>query len=95
VELRLPFATYKIAKFAVSLPIELKLERSQNTLRKLVLRNAAKNLGIPENIVEKHKKAIQYTTGVSRVLEKICKKKKITLKEYLQMAFQNATKRMA
>ena len=95
IELRLPFATYKIAKFAISLPIKLKLERSQNTLRKLVLRNAAKNLGIPENIAEKPKKAIQYTTGINRALEKICRKKKIAIKEYLQMAFQNAAKRMA
>jgi asparagine synthase (glutamine-hydrolysing) len=95
IELRLPFATYKIAKFAISLPIELKFERSQNTLRKLVLRNTAKNLGIPENIVEKPKKAIQYTTGINKALEKICRKKKIAVKEYLQVVFQNTAKRMA
>jgi len=36
VELRLPFASYQIAKFALNLPIELKIERSADTLRKLV-----------------------------------------------------------
>ncbi|NWG10135.1 asparagine synthetase B [Candidatus Bathyarchaeota archaeon] len=84
VELRLPFATYSIAKFATELPIELTMERKENGLRKLVLRQVAKNLGLPRFIVEKPKKAIQYTTGVNEVLRRLATEKGLTVKEYLQ-----------
>ena len=38
VELRLPFASFELAEFALSLPIECKIEQKPDTLRKLVLR---------------------------------------------------------
>ena len=88
VELRLPFVTYKIAEFGADLPIELKIEPKQNTLRKLVLRKAAENLGLPQTIVEKPKKAIQYATGTSHALKKIARKQKTTVKDYLNLIFQ-------
>jgi asparagine synthase (glutamine-hydrolysing) len=93
VEPRLPFATYQMAKFAIDLPIELKIEHRDNTLRKLVLRQTAKNIGLPQSIIEKPKRAIQYTTGVSASLRKLAKKKRIPLKEYLHETFREALKR--
>jgi len=81
VELRLPFASYQIAKFAVTLPIELKIERSADTLRKLVLRKVAMNMVLPSSIVEKPKKAVQYTTGINGALKKLAKKQKTTVTE--------------
>jgi asparagine synthase (glutamine-hydrolysing) len=93
VELRLPFATYQIAKLATALPIELKIE-PENTLRKLVLRQVAKNLGLPQLIVEKPKKAIQYTTGINRTLKKLAKRKGLSMNEYLQKMFQTVLKKM-
>jgi len=92
IELRLPFATYDIAKFATALPLELKIERSKDTLRKLVLRRAAQNMGLPRSVVDKPKKAIQYTTGVATVLRRLAKKRGFSLKEYLQKMFQEAFK---
>ncbi|NWF87058.1 asparagine synthetase B [Candidatus Bathyarchaeota archaeon] len=88
VELRLPFATFQIAKFAMELPIELKMERKENGLRKLVLRQVARNLSLPQFIVEKPKKAIQYATGVNKVLKKLATQKGLSVKEYLQKTFQ-------
>ncbi len=40
VELRVPFGSYDLAEFALSLPVELKIENKADTLRKLVLRKA-------------------------------------------------------
>ena len=89
VELRLPFASYKIAKFAVSLPVELKIENSPSSLRKLVLRKVALDLGLPESIVEKPKKAVQYATGINSALKKLAKKQKLTVTEYVTKLFLN------
>jgi asparagine synthase (glutamine-hydrolysing) len=82
-----------MAKFAIDLPIELKIEHRDNTLRKLVLRQTAKNIGLPQSIIEKPKRAIQYTTGVSASLRKLATKKRIPLKEYLHETFREALKR--
>ncbi|HYB67970.1 MAG TPA: asparagine synthetase B [Candidatus Acidoferrales bacterium] len=94
VEMRLPFATYDVARFAVNLPIELKIQPTEATLRKLVLRNLASNLGLPLLIVERPKKAVQYSTGVSQSLKKAARRKHQTLKQYVQEKFQAALKNM-
>ncbi len=87
VELRLPFASYQIAKFALNLPIELKIERSADTLRKLVLRKLAMDMGLPSSIVEKRKKAVQYATGINGALKKLAKKQKTTVTGYVNKLF--------
>lgn len=87
IELRLPYCSYQIAKFALSLPIELKIERHSDTLRKLVLRKVAEKMGLPASVTEKPKKALQYSTGVNNALKKIAKKQKTTVAEYLKQLF--------
>jgi len=93
IEMRLPFAAYEIADFALKLPVELKIQPSTDTLRKLVLRKVAHNLGLSKAIVERPKKAVQYATGVSSALRKLAKRKHLTLEEYTRNAFQNTPKR--
>ncbi len=88
VELRLPFASYQIAEFALGLPTELKFEKKADSLRKLVLRKAAENLGLSEAITAKPKKAVQYGTGISSALKKLAKKRKTTLTDYVSGFFQ-------
>jgi asparagine synthase (glutamine-hydrolysing) len=88
VELRLPFVTYKIARFAMEIPIELEMEKTSNTLRKLVLRHVTQDMGLPKSIVNKPKKAIQYTTGVNKALERIAKQKGVPVNEYVQGIFK-------
>jgi asparagine synthase (glutamine-hydrolysing) len=94
VELRLPFATYQIAKFATELPVELKMEMKDNGLRKLVLRRVAENLGLPHFIAKKPKRAIQYATGVNKILKRLATMKGMPMKEYIQETFQTALKKM-
>jgi asparagine synthase (glutamine-hydrolysing) len=91
VELRVPFGAYQIAEYAMSLPVELKIEKHADTLRKLVLRKAAENMGLPKSITEKPKKAVQYSTGINKALKKIAKKQKATLAEYVKKLFLNQT----
>jgi asparagine synthase (glutamine-hydrolysing) len=87
VELRLPFASYQIAKFALNLPVELKIERKVDSLRKLVLRKVAADVGLPSSMVEKPKKAVQYATGISDALKKLAKKQGRTVKDYVNTLF--------
>ena len=87
VELRLPFASFQIAEFAMSLPTELKIEKKADSLRKLVLRKTAKNMGLSMDIAEKPKKAVQYSTGINNALKKLAKKHNLTLAEYANQLF--------
>jgi len=87
VELRLPFTSYLIAEFAVALPVELKIEKHTDTLRKLVLRKVAENMGLPASVTEKPKKAVQYSTGINNALKKIAKKQRTTVAEYVNKLF--------
>ncbi len=87
VELRLPFAAYPIAEFAVALPVELKIEGDAGSLRKLVLRRAAVDMGLPSSIVSKPKRAVQYATGVNVALKRLAKKQEITVGEYVRRLF--------
>jgi asparagine synthase (glutamine-hydrolysing) len=87
VELRLPFASYQLAEFALSLPTELKIERDPGALRKLVLRKAAEKMGLPASITKKPKKAVQYSTGINHALKKLAKKQGTTVADYVNRFF--------
>lgn len=93
-ELCSPFAVFEVARFAFELPIELKIERADSTLRKLVLRQMARNMGLPSTVAEKPKKAIQYATGVDHVLKKLARREGLTTKEYLRKAFTTVLRMM-
>ncbi len=92
VELRLPFAAWQIVKFAADLPVQLKIQPFDDTLRKLVLRQAALNLRLPESMANRPKKAVQYATGVNTVLKKLANKNGLTVKKYVQKIFRIAMK---
>ena len=87
VELRLPFASYQLVEFALGLPLELKIEAKANSLRKLVLRRAAENAGLPSFMARKPKKAVQYSTGINSVLKKIAKKRELSVKAFVDCLF--------
>ena len=64
-EPRFPFAEKELAMFGESLPVPYKI---RNGVRKAVLRESARILGLPEEIVERPKKAAQYSSGVMKLL---------------------------
>ncbi|MEM2995355.1 MAG: asparagine synthetase B [Candidatus Bathyarchaeia archaeon] len=91
VELRLPFATYEIDKFAVELPVTLKIGLDGEQ-RKVVLRKLGEKVGLPQFIVERQKKAVQYATGISHVIGKLAKKENLSQKAYVQKIFETVFK---
>lgn len=90
VDLRLPFIDNEIVQFALGLPVDLKIKSKEDPLRKRVLRQVARNLELPQFIIDKAKKAIQYTTGVDKTLRKLANKESLTLQEYVRRIFQKA-----
>jgi len=88
VEMRLPFMDQGVVHFSLGLPLNLKIESAEDRLRKRVLRQVALNLGIPTSIANKTKKAVQYTTGVNKAIQRLAKKECLTLREYVEKIFR-------
>jgi asparagine synthase (glutamine-hydrolysing) len=86
-ELRLPFADLRVTDFGLSLPVGLKLAPDPHSPRKLVLRALAMKLGIPEDVANRRKKAVQYSTGVDRALRRLARMRGKTLRGYLEERF--------
>jgi|GEM_PF-146209 len=91
VDLRCPFVSYALAEFALGLPLECKIEAKPDTLRKLVLRQVALNLGVPSVIAGKPKKAVQYSTGINNALKRIAKTNGKTVNAYVAELFEHTT----
>ncbi len=87
VDLRVPFGSFDLAEFAINLPIDLKIENKTDTLRKLILRKVALNVGLPTVIAEKPKKAVQYSTGINNAIKRIAKKHEKSVNEYVNDLF--------
>jgi asparagine synthase (glutamine-hydrolysing) len=87
VELRLPFIDRDVVDFALRLPLRLKINSIEDKLRKRVLRRVARNLDIPSFMADKPKKAVQYTTGVTKALQRLAKAENLTLREYVKKVF--------
>ncbi len=81
VELRLPFLDYDLIRYALAIPAKWKITEEQN---KIILRDVAKKIGLPEKIAARKKIAAQYGSNFDKALEKLAKKNGCTSKkEYL------------
>src|SRR5256886_4775008 len=90
-ELQCPFAYLPLVDYALSIPISLKLRLTGNGLvRKYVLRRLAASWKLPESVVNRPKKAVQYSSGVQKVLLKEAKKRKMTLHNLLESLRSNS-----
>jgi len=54
-----------VASMALSIPLDFKIRGGR---RKHLLREAAKLLGLPEEVAETPKKAAQYSSGILKLL---------------------------
>ena len=66
IEARFPFYNSDLAKFVFSIPIEDRM--SEKELKKGILREAAKILGVPKLALGRQKKAMQYGSGIHKIL---------------------------
>ena len=86
VELRVPFMDREIIDLALDIPASYKIRDSDDVLRKHILRDVAKDIGVPDYIADRPKKAAQYGTGINKIL------KKTVLREFDIEGFVNSLK---
>ena len=70
VELRVPFLDKDIIDLALDIPGKYKIKNSEDLLRKHILRDVAKSMGVPDYIALRPKKAAQYGSGINKILKK-------------------------
>ncbi len=83
-EMRCPFAYTPLVEYVLKLPLSLKVRASEGkAVRKYILRKLATNLKLPEVVVNRPKKAVQYSSGVQKVLIKEAKRRNLSLDKFL------------
>lgn len=92
VELRTPFADLDVIRFSLTIPSEYKVRAGNDVTRKWILRAAARDLGVPDDIVWRRKKAIQHGTGVENAIRKLAKSKSLTAEAYLTKIHEEVRK---
>jgi asparagine synthase (glutamine-hydrolysing) len=91
VELRTPFADPDLIKFSLTIPTEFKVRDGDDATRKWVLRDVARRIGVPDDIVWRRKKAIQHGTGVEKAILKLAKSRGLKTDEYLSKTFEEVS----
>jgi len=91
-ELRLPFADIEVIRFGLSLPTGLKLSRTPDAPRKLILRALARKIGFTEEMADRPKKAVQYSTEVNKALTKMAKSEGKKPRDFLAERFERVKK---
>jgi len=84
VELRVPYLDVEVIKTAMSIPPSLKICGPMDVLKKRVLRQVAKMIGLPAKIVDRPKKAVQYGSGVDKAIKALAKKSNKPVENYLR-----------
>ena len=90
VEGRFPFLSLSVVSAAINTPLDAKISGG---VRKAALRKAALELGLPEEIAMREKKAAQYGSGSQKLLEKLAKSEGLGLREYAEKVFREIFKR--
>jgi len=79
IELRLPFLDKRLVEKTLSIPSKYK----SGDIPKELLRDIAKNLGLPQDLTSLKRSAAQYSSGVSDVFKDIVKEEKTSKSNYL------------
>jgi len=84
-ELCCPFAYLPLVEYALKLPTSLRVKLADGKVtRKHILRKLAAHLGLPDSVVDRPKKAVQYSSGVQKVLLKEAKRQGMSLGKMLE-----------
>ncbi|MCS7140680.1 MAG: asparagine synthase-related protein [Candidatus Nitrosocaldus sp.] len=68
VDVVLPYASTDLASYVTNLPAELKVD-IKHGVRKLLLRRVAESMGLAGDVVYREKKAMQFSTGIFRIVK--------------------------
>jgi asparagine synthase (glutamine-hydrolysing) len=77
----------------MTIPSEYKVKTGNDVTRKWILRAAAKELGVPDDIAWRRKKAIQHGTGVENAIHKLAKSRNLTAQAYLSKIHEEVKNR--
>ena len=80
-ELFMPYLHPEVVEIVRDIPPE---ERIAGGVRKRILREVAKHMGMPGEIVTKEKKAVQYGSGVMKVLRREARKRGVSVERLLR-----------
>jgi asparagine synthase (glutamine-hydrolysing) len=84
-ELCSPFAYLPLVRYALRLPSSLRVNLNNGkVIRKYILRRLAAHMGLPESVVDRPKKAVQYSSGVQKVLLKEARRQGMSLGKMLE-----------
>jgi asparagine synthase (glutamine-hydrolysing) len=84
-ELCCPFGYLPFVEYALKLPASLRINFANGkVIRKYILRRLAAHLGLPESVVDRPKKAVQYSSGVQKVLLKEAKRQGMSLGKMIE-----------
>jgi asparagine synthase (glutamine-hydrolysing) len=84
-ELCCPFAYLPLVQYALKLPASLRVKLADGkVIRKYILRRLAARLSLPDSVVDRPKKAVQYSSGVQKVLLKEAKRQGTSLGKMLE-----------
>jgi asparagine synthase (glutamine-hydrolysing) len=73
-ELFAPFLDPAIVKFSLGIPLNLKLRRENSKFsRKYILHRVAQRIGVPVSLLPEQKVAMQFGSGIARLLDKIAR----------------------
>lgn len=91
IELRTPFLDTDLIKYALRIPAEYKIK---DGVKKLILREAALEMGVDKEFAFRKKTAAQYGSRFDKALEKLAKKEGKTKSEYLKKFYPSHNLRL-
>lgn len=88
IDLRFPYMNEEFRNYAMKIPVEMKIKEvsddkfscadfidNKKFIRKYILRKVAKEIGVPDFIINRPKKATQYGSGTEKIIERIAREK--------------------
>jgi asparagine synthase (glutamine-hydrolysing) len=82
-DLLLPYLNLDIIRAGLEISPSLKILGPEDSLRKAVLRESGRLLGLPQEVVYRKKRAVQYSSGSLKILRRLAKKQGYSTKQYL------------
>ncbi len=79
--LNTPYLSEDIVEFSKKVPVDCKI---RNGVRKYVLREAARIIGVPEEIVTREKKAAQYGSGIWKSMRRQAKRSGLSVEGWIK-----------
>jgi asparagine synthase (glutamine-hydrolysing) len=68
-----PFLSDSFIEYAMKVPLDLKITHQDDALRKHLLRTVATQLGVPECVTSRPKRAFQYSAGIHKAIKHLAK----------------------